>query len=91
MKGVILNKKLTRDEKNVGLEFFLKFLILPTRSGLYGFAAFFTLLIAAKFFWYLIGFKDWFTVTVDDVTISLLGFAIVFIVRIAQNFKTASW
>lgn len=91
MKGAILNKKFSSTAKFNGPELLLKFLIIPLRSGLYGFAAFFTLLIAAKFFWYLIGFKDWFTVTIDDVTISLLGFAIVFIVRIAQNFKPAGW
>ena len=91
MKSVILNKKLISDEKNAGMEVLLKFLLLPLRSGLYGFAAFFTLLITAKVFWYLLGYKDWFSVTIDDVTVSLLGFAIVFIVRFAQNFKITGW
>jgi hypothetical protein len=88
MKGIIVNNRVSQAARSSGFELITRFFLLPLRSGLYGFAAFFTLLIAAKFFWYLIGHKDWFNVTTDDVSLSLLGFAIVFVVRFAQNFRT---
>lgn len=87
MKGVIIHK--TNEVQNKALPFrlFLDFFILPFKSGLFGFAAFFTILILTKMAAYFIGYADLFRVNTEDVTLSFLGFALLFIVRLAQNIK----
>jgi hypothetical protein len=91
MKGAILHNKQTNNVKYSGIEFLYRFFLQPVKSGLYGFAAFFTVLIFTKIFWYVLGFRDIFSVSTDDVALSLLGFVIVFLFRIVQNFKPADW
>ena len=87
MKGVILQNNNSGNIKSTGSDYLLRFFIIPVRSGLYGFAAFFTILIFAKAFWFMLGYLDLFSVTTDDVILSFIGFAIIFIVRFLQNFK----
>jgi len=65
----------------------LPYFLIPLKSGLYGFAAFFTLLIAVKTVAILLGYNEEFIVTTGDVLQSSLGFGLVLIIRLAQNIK----
>jgi len=61
--------------------------LLPLKAGLYGFATFFTFIIAAKTVISLLGYSEGFIVNTGDVLQSLLGFGLVFIIRLVQNIK----
>jgi len=65
----------------------LHYFLVPLKAGLYGFAAFFTLIIAIKTVASLLGYNEEFIVTTGDVLQSSLGFGLVLIIRLAQNIK----
>ena len=50
------------------------YLLNPLSAGLAGFAAFFTLILITKFFGYIIGTHETFSLGVSDVIYSLTGF-----------------
>jgi hypothetical protein len=87
MKGVILSKAHPKAGGNIVYSFFVSFLIKPFVSGLYGFAAFFTVLIFTKGVSYLIGFTEQYIVSSDDVLFSILGFVLVFMIKLFENIK----
>ena len=65
----------------------LNFVFYPVRAGLFGFALFFTILLFAKFFGYLSNSYNSFAIDVEDIALSALGFILVFLIRLLQNFK----
>ncbi|MBT8382606.1 MAG: hypothetical protein KJO59_09645, partial [Ignavibacteria bacterium] len=67
MKGVIVHSARTKVVTPGINQIFLKFFLLPLKAGLYGFAAFFTLLIATKTVLSLLGYSDEFLVNTADV------------------------
>lgn len=87
MKGVIVHSALRRVISPGINQIFFKFFFLPLKAGLYGFAGFFTLLIAAKTVLSLLGYSEEFLVDAGDVLLSSLGFVLVFIIRLVQNIK----
>ena len=87
MKGVIVHSARTRVVIPAINQIFLNFFLLPLKSGLYGFATFFTFIIAAKTVISLLGYSEEFIVNTGDVLQSLLGFGLVFIIRLVQNIK----
>ncbi len=88
MKGVIVHSTGTRVLNPVIYQLLLNYFLLPLKSGLYGFAAFFTLLIMVKTVVSLLGYSEEFIVSTGDVLQSSLGFGLVFIIRLVQNIKT---
>lgn len=90
MKGAILYKSTHKEENRNLLYFFIRFLFEPFKSGLFGFAAFFTVLIFATGMSYVFGItKEWY-INSDDVLFSLLGFVIVYFIKLSENIKHKS-
>ena len=87
MKGVIVHSTRTRAFNPVINQILLNYFLLPLKSGLYGFAAFFTLLIVVKTVVSLLGSGEEFIVNTVDVLQSSLGFGLVFVIRLVQNIK----
>ncbi len=85
--------ELTQKQQNVPLKtagtIFVsvkKFFLIPLQSGLFGFAAFFTTVLIAKYIGsFFQGFE--YAVDVEDVYLSSLGFFLVFLIKILENFK----
>lgn len=59
----------------------------PVKGGIFGFAAFFGLLSGIKYFSYLVGSQAKFSLDIADVTLSLLGFVLVFLIKFLENFQ----
>lgn len=57
------------------------------KSGMAGFAGFFSVLIFTKFVASLIGTVDTFYVNFDDVILSSIGFVLIALIKILENFK----
>ena len=87
MKGVILSKSHVKPGGNILYYYLISFFFKPFVSGLYGFAAFFTVLIFTKGITYLLGFTEQYIVSTDDVLFSILGFVLVFLIKLFDNIK----
>jgi len=87
MKGVILSKSHAKMGGNILYFYLTNFFFKPFVSGLYGFAAFFTVLIFTKGVTYLFGFAEQYIVSSDDVLFSILGFVLVFFIKLFDNIK----
>lgn len=69
------------------LESIKRLFLYPLRSGIFGFSMFFTILLTTKFISSVIGTVNEFSVEIDDVWISSIGFVLVFLIRFLENFK----
>ena len=87
MKGVTFPNLGINQRKNSFFRLFSTYLLMPFRSGLFGFAMFFTALLLVKTFLFLISNQNYFIVNVSDVALSLIGFASFYFVRIFKNIK----
>ncbi|MGB5849619.1 MAG: hypothetical protein WBH40_14090 [Ignavibacteriaceae bacterium] len=87
MKGAILSKSQIKTGGNIFYYYLSSFFFKPFVSGLYGFTAFFTLLIFTKGIAYLLGFTKQYIVSSDDVLFSILGFVLVFLIKLFANIK----
>ena len=87
MKGAVLSKSLVKSGGNILYYYLISFLFKPFVSGLYGFAAFFTVLIFTKGITYLLGFTEQYIVSSDDVLFSILGFVLVFLIKLFDIIK----
>jgi hypothetical protein len=87
MKGVILSKSHIKMGGNILYYYLISFFFKPLVSGLYGFAAFFTVLIFTKGITYLLGFTEQYIVSIEDVLFSILGFVLVFLIKLFDNIK----
>ena len=87
MKGVILSKSHYKTGGSILYYYLISFFFKPFFSGLYGFAAFFTVLIFTKGLTYLFGFTEQYIVSSEDVLFSILGFVLVFLIKLFDNIK----
>ncbi len=87
MKGAILSKSHIKTGSKIFYYFLISFLFKPFVSGLYGFAALFTLVIFTKGIAYFLGFTEQYIVSSDDVLFSILGFVLVFLIKQFDNIK----
>lgn len=85
MKGVLFFGSSHHERKNSFYGLFKEFILVPAKSGLYGFAAFFTALIFAKGIINIMGVTDYYIINSDDVLFSSLGFVLVFLGKIVKN------
>jgi hypothetical protein len=88
MKGVILSKSFPKRGGSIIYSFMVSFFFRPFTYGIYGFVAFFTVLILTKSTSYLLGFTEQYTIGGDDVFYSVLGFVLVFLIRLSESIKT---
>ncbi len=87
MRGAIVSKRGKSKKAPTAFTHIKNYFLLPVRSGLFGFSSFFVVLIISKYLGYLIGSMGVFKVDLEDVTLSLLGFVLVFLIRFLENFK----
>jgi hypothetical protein len=87
LKGAIVHSARTRAVIPAINHILFNYFLLPLKAGLYGFAAFFTLLIVAKTVISLLGYSEEFLVNTGDVLQSSIGFGLVFIIRLVQNIR----
>ena len=87
MKGAILSKSQVKTGGNILYYYLISFFFKPFVSGLYGFAAFFTVLIFTKGITYLFGFTEQYIVSIEDLLFSILGFVLVFLIKLFESIK----
>ena len=80
------SKSIAVPKRTVGT-FLLNYVFQPIKSGIIGFSTFFTILILTKLLSYFIGTRDLFSVDIEDVLLSSIGFVLVFLIRLLENFK----
>ncbi len=66
-----------------------KFVLDPVKNGFIGYLTFFFVLIATKYFSYLIGNQLQFKIEAADAQLSLVGFVLFFLIRLLENLKKA--
>ena len=87
MKAVVVSQN--RQKASVNSLFLLLaiYVFEPIRTGLYGFSAFFTVLVITKGFSFLLGITDSYSIGMEDVMFSLLGFILFFLLKLLENIK----
>ncbi len=85
MKGVILPNLKVNLHRNSLYGLFLTYFLSPVKSGIFGFAIFFTSLLIVKAFLILISKNNIFIVSIEDVSLSLIGFASFYLVKIFKQ------
>ncbi len=86
MKSVVssnITKPANLKEKNTAVKF-NQFFLQPLSSGIFGFALFFTILIITKLLASLLNAGAFF-VDFDDVILSLIGFILMFLIKLLEN------
>ncbi len=88
MKEISINNIEKKENKNPTPSLSAKdYIWAPIKSGLFGFAIFFTILLAVKLFSYLIGTYNYFAIELTDLELSSIGFVLLFLIRELENFK----
>ncbi len=88
MKDILASEATAKKESIKKVSFSMKnYLIEPTKSGLFGFSIFITILIIVKLFSYAIGTYNYFAIEITDIELSLIGFVLLFLIRFLENFK----
>lgn len=72
---------------NSVLELLSDYILKPAASGLYGFAAFFLIIVISKFLGSLIGTVKGFQVDISDISLSFLGFFFIFLITLLKNIQ----
>ena len=86
MKGVIVSQvKVLKNRRTFSI--FNKYFFTPFRAGLFGYAAFFSILLLSKYFGYLIGNRHSFLIDQNDVLLSIIGFVFVFSFRLMEIYR----
>lgn len=88
MKTYSAQSRRNKYSNKTGLLFALKdYVLSPFIAGVFGFIAFFFILIVTKYFSYFIGTYDNLALDWDDAFLSSIGFILVFLIRFLENFK----
>lgn len=69
------------------LEMIRSYFFHPLNEGLFGFAIIFVILTAIKFVNNLLGFTQDFSIEINDILLSSLGFICFFLISFLNNFK----
>ena len=64
-----------------------KFLVKPFISGMVGFSSFFSLIIAVKLLMTFFAEYSIFVIEVEDVYLSLIGFILMFLIKLLSAFR----
>ncbi|MFA6597512.1 MAG: hypothetical protein WCS69_07305, partial [Ignavibacteriaceae bacterium] len=67
---------------NLKSRFFLKYIFYPVRAGLFGFSLFFTTIVISKYLGYVVKSSPEFSIDINDVVLSLLGFFLLGLIKI---------
>lgn len=69
------------------IDFTTKFVVSPIKNGFVGYFTFLFVLVATKYFSFLIGNQQQFRIEVGDALLSLIGFVLFFLIRLLENLK----
>jgi len=72
---------------NLKSPFLLKYIFYPVWAGLFGFSLFFTTIILSKYLGYLVKNSPEFSMDINDVVLSLLGFFLLWLIKLLENIK----
>lgn len=86
MDKIILNTK-SRSENDGAGKRPDHYFFPAVKSGIFGFIAFILVLITVKLFSSLIGIENDFKLSTDDVFLSLIGFVLLFLIRMLEAFQ----
>lgn len=67
--------------------FLLNFIYYPIRAGLFGFSLFFTTIFLSKYIGFAVKNSNEFRIDINDVVLSLLGFILLGLIKLLENFK----
>jgi len=87
MKGIVVSKTGQRKEKTIPKKFLSNYILKPIFSGLWGFAFFLLMLISLKYLGSVIGPMKNFKMDFEDVLFSLIGFLLIFLIKLLENIK----
>lgn len=68
----------------------LIYIFYPIRSGLFGFSLFFTTIFISKYIGYFVNNTEEFYIDMNDVILSLLGFVLLWLIKLLENLKSTS-
>ena len=69
------------------IDFTTKFVVSPIKNGFVGYFTFLFVLVATKYFSFLIGNQQQFKIEAGDALLSLVGFVLFFLIRLLENLK----
>lgn len=75
------------EAKNKVQKFLMNFVVKPIFSGVLGFLLFMLVIATTKYLGCCVGTIDKFSFDFDDVILSALGFFLVFLIRLLENFR----
>lgn len=87
MKGAIVTQNRHQSGVSSLFLYLVTFVFEPIKTGLYGFLAFFIVLIITKGFSFLLGIMDLYSIGMEDIMFSLLGFILFFLLKLFENIK----
>jgi hypothetical protein len=87
MKDVLLRNAIEGKEFKHIASLLKNYILLPLKSGIFGFAIFITILLVVKLFSYLFGTYSYFAIEISDIELSGIGFVLLFLIRLLENFK----
>ncbi len=83
------SEKIIKSTSSV-ISILINYVIIPSSYGLYGFAAFFSVLIITKFFVLIFDDRALFTTNIGDILLSIIGFIIAYVLKLIENSKKTS-
>lgn len=81
----LIEKNIERN--NAGFKEIISVATEAIKSGMFGFATFFTILLATKYIAVIIGTQEVFRVDFDDVLLSSIGFVLLALIQILEQFR----
>ncbi len=76
---------ITEKTKDSSISLFKTFFIEPISNGLFGFALFFSILLLTKGLASFLNIQKGFSIDFDDVILSLIGFILLFLIKLLEN------
>jgi len=87
METIVTNRAKVKEAAEVKGFSFKEMVLMPLKSGILGFTTFFTILAITKYLSYIIGSTNVFTIDIEDIMLSFVGFILVALIRLLENFK----
>lgn len=75
------------ETKNKIWSFILNFIFKPALGGIWGFIFFLSVLVVTKFLGCCVGTIEKFNIELEDYYLALLGFVLVFLIKVLENFR----
>jgi hypothetical protein len=87
LRGAIVTKS-GKQKKSIFYPTIKKFIIIPLTGGFFGYFTFLLVIVLTKYLGYLIGIRNSFYIDKADILLSLIGFFLIFVVRLSEKIIT---